>query len=70
MHNVRGISRVELTHKIKLLSNQPTLKVLESLRTQWNDYLSYRVSHPGPTDWSEGPPDSALLWASILFVTD
>jgi len=67
--HIRGISRVEVAPKINLLSDQPTLKVLESLRTQWNDYLSYRVSHPGPTDWSEGSQDSALLRAIILFVT-
>jgi len=60
---------IQLAAGIELLSDQPTVELSNLLRSQWEDYLSYRVSHPGPTDWSEGSPDSGLLRAILHFVT-
>jgi len=70
--HIREISVVEVAPKIKLLNDQPTMKVLESLRIQWNEYfeiLKLPSFSSGTNGLPEGSPDSSLLRAIILFVT-
>lgn len=66
----KGVDAViEVCRGIEFTSDKITVKVLEQLRTSWESYLAYRVSHPGATDWSPDSSDSALLKAIIAFVT-
>ncbi len=55
--------------KFYLKCDALTRERIQTLRVCWENYLCYRVSHPGPTDWSTESPDSALLQAIILFTT-
>lgn len=60
---------VEVARGIEFQSDRHSVDVLEHLRSRWNDYLEYRVSHPGATDWSVGSQDLPLLRAIVTFVT-
>lgn len=63
--------QVNVGPDIEFRCDGPTTSLMETLQNIWDNYLSYRVSHPGWTDWSPASrsPDAALLRAIIHFVT-
>ena len=67
----RGEERLDVGPGISFRCDSSTIDLMETLRARWDNFLSYRVSHPGPTDWSptSNSPDSAVLRAIVQFVT-
>ena len=61
--------RIDLGRGINFDCDPETVALMETLRKRWDDYLSYRVSHPGQTDWSSSSPDLVLLRAIARFAT-
>ena len=61
--------RIDLGRGINFDCDPATVVLMEMLRSRWDDFLSYRVSHPGQTDWSCVSPDVSLLRAIARFIT-
>jgi len=61
--------RIDLGRGINFDCDPATVVLMEMLRSRWDDFLSYRVSHPGQTDWSCASPDVSLLRAIARFIT-
>ena len=64
-----GMLVVDIGPDMAFRCQPSTADVIETLRNRLDNLLSYRVSHPGPTDWSASSPHSAVLRAIVELLT-
>ena len=71
METIRGleINLLKVDRLIKFNCDANTVAVISKLRQMFHEFLAYRVSHPGFTDWRSSDPCTLLLQAIVLLLT-